>query len=64
MRKVGPSGKMRKVGEVNEVARWERWEGSEEAWWRKWESGEVRRCGVPCFLQRWGMQGNPKISSI
>ena len=46
------------------MARWERWEGSEVLRWGRWESGEVGRWRVPGFVQRWGMQGESKISSF
>ena len=37
---------MEKVGESEEVARWERCEGSEVARWERWECGEVARWEV------------------
>ena len=39
-----------------EVARWERCEGSKVARWERWENGEVARWEVPGFIQEWGTQ--------
>ena len=43
-----------KGGRIVEVARSERWEGSEVASWERWESSEVARWEVPDFIQMWG----------
>ena len=40
-----------------EVARWERCEGSKVARWERWENGEVARWEVPGFIQEWGDTG-------
>ena len=44
-------------GGSEEVARWERCEGSEVARWERWESGEVERWEVTGFIQEWGTHG-------
>ena len=43
-------------GGSEEVARWERCEGSEVARWERWENGEVARWEVSGFVQEWGKQ--------
>ena len=50
--------------EDSEVAIWERWGlgwGSEMARQERWESSEVARWEIPCFIQRWGMQGETRF---
>ena len=48
----------------SEVAIWETWEGSEMASQERWESSKVARWEVSCFVYRWEMQGETKISSF
>ena len=50
---VGKGGE----GDSEELARWERCEGSDVARWEKWENGEVPRWEVSGFIQEWGTQG-------
>ena len=46
------------------VVRWHGWRGWEVVRWQVRKDGRVARWEVSCFVYRWEMQGETKISSF